>query len=131
MVKEDCTVATEFITTWEEIQGVGIDPPSLLAINEFVRLLEKPDFSSFIYGLGQTPLIINQVVRFSNLDFIPIKTNLLGSLLGSNDFSSSAIRTRYEAGLQVAQAQVAVAEFKDEYGNTVRDLTFVPPPNPY
>jgi predicted acylesterase/phospholipase RssA len=139
-VNEDCSVDAKMQSRRDEIQLVGINPPSLAVINEFDRLLahalvedgnQTPEqhFQTLIAKLSRCKLLMNQVVRFSNIEFLPLKTSVRSGLLGSSDFSPSAIRKRYEAGLQLAQEQIVVAKFKDKNGKDVRDLKFVPPPN--
>jgi predicted acylesterase/phospholipase RssA len=137
MVEEDCTVTTESIDRTDELQVVGLDQRSLAAINELAKLLlqappndpDDPDAKQFFAKFSRCKLFINQVVRFSNLEFLPLKTTVRSGLLGSNDFSPSVVRQRFEAGLKVAQEQLFVAKFKDNDGKWVRDLMFKPPPN--
>jgi hypothetical protein len=146
---DDCVYETAAIPRIADIQQVGLQQLSIASIVNFANQLgSKTNGSSspgpgqdssqvatddqnkqFIKAFGSCPLITNQVSRFSNIELLPLKTSVPSALLGPADFSASAIRDRYQAGLKVAEEQIVVAEFHDNQGNTFRDLKFVAPPD--
>jgi hypothetical protein len=150
---DDCSVNTEYVQRREEINLVGLDPKSLAAINDFDQRLahavipdrpktprEQPPTEKdlqerrkrvrdIISRFVQSPLVRNQVTRFSNTELLPLRTTVRSGLLGPADFSANTIRARYEAGLKLAEEQLVVAKFEDANGKEYRDLMYVPQPN--
>jgi hypothetical protein len=155
-IDKDGFVKTPPQTRSEDLQVVGIYPPSLAAINDFHDALTNTpaalsangvelrdplyngskrnppkDLNEYIGRIAESILMRNQVTRFANIELFPLRTSVRSGLLGSSDFSSSAIRERYEAGVKLAQDQIVVAEYGKDPATKrpKRDLKFVAPPN--